>query len=126
MSDAHTARKLRRHVEQMQTMTRFVLATLSLASGVYTYLGVRSLLDGSATLVFFAAIIYAAAVSVGIYGFWTYLIRFLPEIRDGASRMALSWGISPLVIGRDGGRFGNDHRDVVMAERGRARGIGGG
>ena len=89
MSDAHTARKLRRHVEQMQTMTRFVLATLSLASGVYTYLGVRSLLDGSATLVFFAAIIYAAAVSVGIYGFWTYLIRFLPEIRDGASRMAL-------------------------------------
>ncbi|MCO5059963.1 MAG: hypothetical protein M9905_19230 [Rhizobiaceae bacterium] len=73
----------------MQTMTRFVLATLSLASGVYTYLGVRSLLDGSATLVFFAAIIYAAAVSVGIYGFWTYLIRFLPEIRDGASRMAL-------------------------------------
>ena len=89
MSDAHTARKLRRHVEQMQTMTRFVLATLSLASGVYTYLGVRSLLDGSATLVFFAAIIYAAAVSVGIYGFWTYLIRFLPHVREARIRRML-------------------------------------
>jgi hypothetical protein len=26
---------------------------------------------------------------VGIYGFWTYLMRFLPEMRDGASRLAL-------------------------------------
>ncbi|EKF19132.1 hypothetical protein [Nitratireductor pacificus] len=87
--EAETARNLRAHVEQMQTMTRFVLATLALASGVYTYLGVRSLLDGTATLVFFAAVIYSAAVSVGIYGFWTYLLRFLPEMRDAGSRMAL-------------------------------------
>jgi hypothetical protein len=70
-------------------MTRFVLATLALASGVYTYLGVRSLLDGSATVVFFAAVIYSVSVSVAMYGFWTYLIRFLPEMRDGASRLAL-------------------------------------
>lgn len=70
-------------------MTRFVLATLALASGVYTYLGVRSLLDGSATVVFFAAVMYAVSVSVAIYGFWTYLIRFLPEMRDGASRLSL-------------------------------------
>ncbi|WP_048644791.1 hypothetical protein [Nitratireductor soli] len=87
--EADTARQLRAHIEQMQTMTRFVLATLALASGVYTYLGVRSLLDGTATLVFFAAVIYSAAVSVGIYGFWTYLIRFLPEMRDAGSRLAL-------------------------------------
>ncbi|MBN8244843.1 hypothetical protein JF546_17655 [Nitratireductor aquimarinus] len=87
--EAETARALRGHIDQMQTMTRFVLATLALASGVYTYLGVRSLLDGTPTLVFLAAVIYSAAVSVGIYGFWTYLIRFLPEMRDAGSRMAL-------------------------------------
>jgi hypothetical protein len=89
MSEAATARKLKEHIGSLQTMTRFVLATLALGSGVYTYLGVRSLLDGSATLVFFAAVIYSASVSVAMYGFWTYLIRFLPEIRDGASRLSL-------------------------------------
>ncbi len=89
MSDAATARRLKDHSASLETMTRFVLATLALASGVYTYLGVRSLLDGTAAIVFFAAVIYSAAVSVGIYGFWTYLMRFLPEMRDGSSRLAL-------------------------------------
>ncbi|APH70057.1 hypothetical protein [Aquibium oceanicum] len=89
MSDAATARRLKDHSASLETMTRFVLATLALASGVYTYLGVRSLLDGTAAIVFFAAVVYSAAVSVGIYGFWTYLMRFLPEMRDGSSRMAL-------------------------------------
>src|SRR5688572_13286456 len=89
MSEAQTARKLKNHIASLETMTRFVLATLALASGVYTYLGVRSLLDGSATVVFFAAIIYSVSVSVAIYGFWTYLIRFLPEMRDGGSRLSL-------------------------------------
>ncbi|MEO0497496.1 MAG: hypothetical protein AAF141_09025, partial [Pseudomonadota bacterium] len=70
-------------------MTRFALAVLALASGVYTYLGVRSLLDGSATQVFFAAIVYSSAVSVGIYAFWTYLMRFFPLMRDGVRRLAL-------------------------------------
>lgn len=89
MSKARTSRRLKEHVASLETMTRFVLATLALASGVYTYLGVRSLLDGDATLVFFAAIVYSLAVSVGIYGFWVYLARFLPEMRDNASRVAL-------------------------------------
>jgi hypothetical protein len=80
---------LRGQIASLETMTRFVLATLALASGVYTYLGVRSLLDGEATMVFFAAVIYSAAVSVGIYGFWTYLIRFVPDVRDLASRLGL-------------------------------------
>lgn len=88
-STSASASRLRNHIASLQTMTRFVLATLALASGVYTYLGVRGLLDGSATLVFLGAIIYSVAVSVGIYGFWTYLIRFVPEMRDGASRVAL-------------------------------------
>ncbi|MCO6391389.1 hypothetical protein GTW25_10145 [Aliihoeflea aestuarii] len=89
MANHTTARNIRNHVASLQTMTRFVLATLALASGVYTYLGVRNLLDGDATLVFFAAIIYSVAVSVGIYGFWTYLARILPEMRDAGSRLAL-------------------------------------
>lgn len=89
MSQARTARSLRGQIASLETMTRFVLATLALASGVYTYLGVRSLLDGEATMVFFAAVIYSAAVSVGIYCFWTYLIRFVPDVRDLASRLGL-------------------------------------
>ena len=89
MSDAAQARRLKHHIASLETMTRFVLATLALASGVYTYLGVRSLLDGLATVVFFAAVIYSVSVSVAMYGFWTYLIRFLPEMRDAGSRLAL-------------------------------------
>lgn len=89
MSHARTAHRLKEHVAALETMTRFVLATLALASGVYTYLGVRSLLDGDATFVFFAAIVYSVAVSVGIYGFWIYLSRFLPEMRDNGSRATL-------------------------------------
>lgn len=89
MAQGNQARRLRYHIASLETMTRFVLATLALGSGVYTYLGVRSLLDGSATAVFFASVVYAASVSVAIYGFWTYMIRFFPEMRDGASRMAM-------------------------------------
>jgi AcrR family transcriptional regulator len=96
MSNAASARTLRNHVASLETMTRFVLATLALASGVYTYLGVRSLLDGSATMVFFAAIIYSVSVSVGMYGFWTYMIRFLPELREGVSRL---WMLVMMAIG---------------------------
>ena len=54
-------------IEAVETMTRFALAVLALASGVYTYLGVRSLLDGSPTSTFFAALIYSAAVSVAAW-----------------------------------------------------------
>ena len=89
MSQARTARRIREHVTALETMTRFVLATLALASGIYTYLGVRSLLDGDPTLVFMAAVVYSVAVSIGIYGFWVYLARFLPEMRDNGSRVAL-------------------------------------
>lgn len=89
MSRAAQARRLRGQLSGLETMTRFVLATLALASGVYTYLGVRSLLDGSATIVFFAAVIYSVSVSVAMYGFWTYLIRLLPEMRDGGARLML-------------------------------------
>jgi hypothetical protein len=73
-------------IARLEVMTKFTLATLALASGIYTYLGVRSLLEGSPMAVFFAAVVYSAAVSVGIYAFWTYLMRFLPHVREASSR----------------------------------------
>jgi len=83
------AARLSETVKGVETMTRFALAVLALASGVYTYLGVRGLLDGSATFVFFAAIIYSAAVSVAIYAFWSFMLRFVPLVVSGVQRAAL-------------------------------------
>lgn len=81
--------RLQDGVIAVETMTRFALAVLALASGVYTYLGVRSLLDGSPTAVFFAAIIYSASVSVAIYAFWSYMARFYPHVTGAAGRGAM-------------------------------------
>ena len=80
---------LREGVQRLEITTRVTLGVLALASGVYTYLGVRELLNGNATVVFFAAVIYSVAVSIGIYAFWTFLLRFLPHIRDITSRSLL-------------------------------------
>ncbi|MEL7542243.1 MAG: hypothetical protein AAGJ70_00550 [Pseudomonadota bacterium] len=82
-------RELRNGQQRLESTTKVTLAVLALASGVYTYLGVRGLLDGTATLVFFGAIIYSAAVSVGIYAFWSYLMRFMPHVRFAGSRRLL-------------------------------------
>ncbi|WP_137392434.1 hypothetical protein [Rhodoligotrophos defluvii] len=81
---------LRNGVTAIDLTMRITLAVLALASGVYTYLGVRDLLDGSAVLTFFAAVIYSAAVSVAIYAFWSFLMRFLPHVRDVTSRLWLA------------------------------------
>ena len=80
---------LRGGLSRLETTTKITLAVLALASGVYTYLGVRGLLSGSSTLVFMGAIIYSTAVSVAIYTFWSYMIRFLPHVRYSDSRRAL-------------------------------------
>lgn len=77
---------LRDGVKRLEVTTRVTLAVLALASGVYTYLGVRDLLNGNASVVFFAALIYSVAVSIGIYAFWTYLMGLMPHVRDGRSR----------------------------------------
>lgn len=77
---------LRGGIARLEVMTKFTLATLALASGIYTYIGVRSLLEGSPIAVFLAAVVYSAAVSVGIFAFWTYLMRFLPHVRQPSSR----------------------------------------
>jgi len=87
------ARPLREGIEALQLTTKIALAVLALASGVYTYIGVRDLLDGSATVVFLGALIYSAAVSVGIYAFWIFLMRLMPHVRYAAHRRALAGAI---------------------------------
>ncbi|HEY4199695.1 MAG TPA: hypothetical protein VGM83_03965 [Devosiaceae bacterium] len=89
MLSKNNAARLDATVRSVETMTRFALAVLSLASGVYTYLGVRGILDGSATFVFFAAIVYSAAVSVAIYAFWTFMMRFVPLVTSWSQRLGL-------------------------------------
>ncbi|MEX0751466.1 MAG: hypothetical protein WD073_00880 [Xanthobacteraceae bacterium] len=80
---------LREGVQRLEVTMRVTLAVLALASGVYTYLGVRHLLNGNATIIFFAAVIYSVAVSVGIYAFWSFLMGFLPHIRQLHGRVML-------------------------------------
>lgn len=86
MSSHNNAARIGQSIKGLETASRFALAVLALASGVYTYLGVRGLLDGDANFVFFAAIIYSAAVSVGIYVFWSYMLRLFPLMRESAQR----------------------------------------
>src|SRR5436190_3211711 len=83
------ARPLREGVEALELTAKMTLAVLALASGVYTFIGVRDLLDGSATVVFLGAFLYSAAVSVGIYAFWTFLLRLMPHVRHTPHRIAL-------------------------------------
>jgi hypothetical protein len=84
-----TTTALREGVQRLEVTARVTLAVLALASGIYTYLGVRELLQGNAALVFFAAVIYAVAVSIGIYAFWSFLMRLLPHVLDQTSRLLL-------------------------------------
>ncbi len=90
------ARPLREGIDALQLTTKIALAVLALASGVYTYIGVRDLLDGSPTVVFLGALIYSAAVSVGIYAFWIFLIRLMPHVRYAGHRRAL---VGAVVLG---------------------------
>ena len=88
------ANDLRKARTGLETLTGATLAILALASGVYTYLGVRELLNGSTSVVFFGAVIYSVAVSVGIFGFWSYLMRFLPHVRTAKARRGLFFAMA--------------------------------
>lgn len=83
------AKELEGHVAWLETITSTALGVLAIASGIYTYLGVSSLLDDNGALSFFAAVSYSIAVSVGIFVFWSYLMRLLPAVRTAASRLGL-------------------------------------
>lgn len=90
------AQELKLGQMRLETTTKVTLAVLALASGVYTYLGVRWLLNGDAAVIFFGAVIYSVAVSVGIYAFWSYLMRFLPHIQSARAR---AWLFLAMAIG---------------------------
>ena len=83
--------QLSKGVARLEITLKLTTAILALAAGVYTYLGVRELLNGSPTTVFFAAVIYSVAVSVGIYAFWVFLMQFMPHVIDRTGR-ALMFG----------------------------------
>ena len=78
------ARELERHLDWLDSFTSTALGVLAAASGIYTYLGVRTLLDDPGMWTTFAALAYSIAVSVGIFVFWSYMLRLLPAVRSAA------------------------------------------
>ena len=86
---ARYARELEGHINWLETFSGAALGVLATASGIYTYLGVSSLLDDKGALTVFAALAYSVAVSVGIFVFWSYLLRLLPAVRSVAAKMGL-------------------------------------
>jgi len=90
------AREVEGHLTWLDSFTSAALGVLAVASGIYTYLGVRGLLDDGGALSLFAAVAYSAAVSTGIFVFWSYLLRLLPAMRTAATRM---WLVLAMVIG---------------------------
>jgi hypothetical protein len=85
-----TARELEGHLAWLDTFTPAALGILAIASGIYTYLGVSSILEDTGAMSFFAAVAYSVAVSVGIFVFWSYMLRLLPAIRSAAGFIGLT------------------------------------
>jgi hypothetical protein len=94
------ARELEDHLGWLDTFTGTALGVLAVASGIYTYLGVSSLLDENGAMSVFAAIAYSTAVSVGIFVFWSYLMRLFPSVRTASARTGLfaAMGLGSLAI----------------------------
>ncbi len=88
-ADLRAARELESHVSWLDSFTGTALGVLAVASGIYTYLGVSSLLDDSGAMSAFAAIAYSVAVSVGIFVFWSYMLRLFPAMRSARARVGL-------------------------------------
>lgn len=84
-----SAREIENQLKSLESFTPMALGVLSVASGIYTYLGVSSLLADTGAMSFFAAIAYSLAVSVAIFVFWSYLIRLLPTLRTTPARMGM-------------------------------------
>lgn len=88
--DGHQhAREIEGHLTALDSFAPMALGVLAVASGIYTYLGVRSLLDGSGALTFFAAVAYSLAVSVAIFVFWSYMLRLTPAMRTASARIGM-------------------------------------
>ena len=85
----HYAREVEGHLSALDSFAPMALGVLAVASGIYTYLGVRSLLDGSGALTLFAAVAYSLAVSVAIFVFWSYMLRLAPAMRTARARLGM-------------------------------------
>ncbi|PZX36973.1 hypothetical protein LY56_03326 [Roseinatronobacter thiooxidans] len=85
-----TAKELEGHLVWLDTFTPAALGVLAIASGIYTYLGVSSLLEDTGAMSFFAAVAYSIAVSVGIFVFWSYMLRLLPAMRSATGFVGLT------------------------------------
>ena len=83
-------KELQSHLGALDALVAPALGVLAVASGIYTYLGVSSLLEDNGAVTFFAAIAYSIAVSVGIFVFWSYILRLLPAMRTSGGRLGLS------------------------------------
>ena len=99
-SDLTGARELENHLRWLDTFTPASLGVLSTASGIYTYLGISTLLDDTGSLSIVAALAYSTAVSVGIFVFWSYLLRLLPSMRSakGVFGLTIAMSIGSLAI----------------------------
>jgi hypothetical protein len=94
------ARELETELTWLDTFSGTALGVLAVASGIYTYLGVHSLLDENGAFSVFAAIAYSVAVSVGIFVFWSYMLRLFPAVRTAQARIGLmlAMGLGSLAI----------------------------
>ncbi|MEL6619772.1 MAG: hypothetical protein AAFP16_12905 [Pseudomonadota bacterium] len=94
------ARELEGHLGWLDSFSGTALGVLATASGIYTYLGVSSLLDEIGAMSVFAAIAYSVAVSVGIFVFWSYMMRLFPAVRTARARTGLlaAMGLGSLAI----------------------------
>lgn len=94
------ARELEGHLTWLESFTGTALGVLATASGLYTYLGVSSLLDENGAMSVFAAIAYSVAVSVGIFVFWSYLLRLFPAVRNARdhAKLLAAMGLGSLAI----------------------------
>lgn len=85
-----TAKELEGHLAWLDSFTPAALGVLATASGIYTFLGVSSLLEDTGAMSFFAAVAYSVAVSVGIFVFWSYMLRLLPSMRSTGGLIGLT------------------------------------
>ncbi|MGY6549141.1 MAG: hypothetical protein ACXIU7_09055 [Roseinatronobacter sp.] len=94
------AREIESELKALETFTPLALGVLAVASGIYTYIGVSSLLPDTGAMSLLAAIAYSLAVSVAIFVFWSYLIHLLPSLRSAAARasMFLAMGFGVVAI----------------------------
>lgn len=87
--DLRQSKELRGHLAWLDSFTPLALGVLAVGSGIYTYLGVSGLLEKTGALSFFAAVAYSVAVSVGIFVFWSYMLRLFPAMTRAGSRLGL-------------------------------------